>query len=235
MKSWTSIFVVNTPAASQDLTCLEVVKDELQISDESSDKSISRWITEVSASIRGYTRRTFIVEGVTETFFRGNPPPFAFGGSWTPPMVTGWYERFDNPETLKLKRFPVVNPIGTVTEDGTVLVENTDFSVDYETGLLYRLDPTDPSFPASHVRWTSTIISVVYNAGFATLADIPGEVSAAAVKMVTHRYTSRGRDPALRSIDVQGVQSESYWTGGSGLSLEITDLLDAVRDYRLTT
>ena len=55
------------------------------------------------------------------------------------------------------------------------------------------------------------------------------------MKTVTHRYTSRGRDPALRSIDVQGVQSESYWTGGSGLSLEITDLLDAVRDYRLTT
>lgn len=94
-----------------------------------------------------------------------------------------------------------------VTEDGTALVEHTDFVVSHDAGIVRRLSSDDI------VRWPVGKIVVSYTAGFAT---VPPALKAAAQDYVRMRLSERDRDPLLRSEAVEGLDSVSWRVAGAG-------------------
>lgn len=177
-----SIVEIITPASSQDLTILATVKAELDISDTASDAILTTYIQQASSFIAGITGRNFGSEEVRETFFLGR-------------TVT---------DTLKLARRPVT-VIASLTENDVALVEATDYAVDLEKGLLYRL---------GNLAWTyspSPSVVVEYTAGYALLGSLPIAIERAAVMLVKSYYFGNARDTGVRSESTEGLDSISYF------------------------
>ncbi len=106
-----------------------------------------------------------------------------------------------------------------------MLVDGTDFRIDYTNGQLMRLDTN--GYPR---HWPVYPIAVVYVGGFAT---IPSDVADAVIRMVRGRWNARGRDPMTRQISIPGVIEQQFWvpTGSEGgnLSPDVSDILDNYR------
>lgn len=204
-----SILTVTTAATSYDLTELSDVKDELGVKDGTSDTILQRYISSASLAAMQYCNRTFAVETLSEQFFADHPNRMVRGGV----------------KPLQLSRWPLIAGSTIVTEDSTLLVENTDYLVDKTNGQLTRLDASGLS-----VYWHPLPLTVVYSAGYAT---IPLDVEDAIIRMVTRRFASKGRDPNLKQQNVPGVIEQSWWistgTDSGNMSPDITDMLDNYR------
>src|SRR5581483_4195480 len=100
---------------SYDLTTLAIVKDELGITGTKSDATLKRYLSSASASAAQYCNRVFPVETIKDQIWaqRDRYPRIVPGGI----------------PALKLSRFPIVT-VASVTEDGTALVQDTDFIID---------------------------------------------------------------------------------------------------------
>lgn len=107
----------------------------------------------------------------------------------------------------------------------TGLVYGSDYTAQIGVGQLYRLDPR-----GRLADWEARPTTVNYYAGYET---IPADVVDAALRLLTNRFYSRGRDPNLREQDMPGVGRQTWWVGGppksGGMPLEIADLLDRYR------
>jgi hypothetical protein len=150
------VSTVLASTANYDLTDLATAKDELSLltTDTSNDAWLARAISQVSRAVKNHTNRVY-----------------------QPEFVQDWFDvrrrRYQVPigvRTLQLSRWPVlavtsvvISEIGEVPAT-LVLVENTDFLVDYDTGLLYRLD-SDTS-PSTLSAWEALPITVQYSAGY---------------------------------------------------------------------
>ncbi len=199
-----SIVTVTDAASSYDLTTLANAKAELGITDSASDVALRRYISSASVAAANYCDRVFVVETVSEQFI--------------PPQCYPYYSG----EILQLARFPII-AVTSVTEDDTVLVEDTDFSVDYKTGRLVRLASDGVSISV----WPIVSITVVYSAGYTTT---PADLEDAVIRMVTQRYSAKGRDSSLRSEEIPGVRSATYWiaTGAEAgnITPDVADVLN---------
>lgn len=175
-----------------DLTTLERVKMELSITSSSTDELLEFKIAEASSDIEAHLARKFASAEVSERFW---------GGSGCE-------------EYLLLDRFPVTE-IESVTVDDDV-IDDDEYRVDPETGILYRLDAS--GYPCAWT-WCKDIV-VVYTGGY----DLPGSddptlppaIEAATVELVTSYWTSRGRDPTVKSDEIPGIRSVTYWVGAIG-------------------
>lgn len=206
-----SILTVTTAASSYDLTTLDNVKAELNVSDNSKNTILKRYISSASVAAASYCNRVFQVETVSEQFFYGT------------------FERYNSVsrhtiKRLQLKRWPLT-AITSVTEDSTALVANTDYLADNSVGTLIRLgSDTKP------VAWSPLPLTVVYSAGYATT---PADVEDAVIRMVVKRYQAKGRDPSLKSENLPGVRDVTYWiatgTESGNMTPDITDILDGYR------
>jgi hypothetical protein len=207
------ITTVVTAASSYDLTTLAIVKDELSITDGSKDTSLRRYITSASAAAAQYCNRKFQVETVKDEFWPERGPR-----QWALP---GGVER------LQLTRWPVVT-VASVTENGSALVDGVDYRVDAENGALVRLDAG--LYPR---KWSAWPIAVQYDGGF---SEIPEDAADAVVRMVTKRYSAKGRDATLKQESIPGVLERQFWiaTGAEAgnMTPDITDILD---NYRVPT
>lgn len=194
----TIVTTVVTPASSYDLVDLATVKDDLMITDTSSDAFLSRVITRVSAEAKLFCNRVFQVETVLDKIF-----PWRDDVHFT--VVSG--ERM---QPVQLTRWPITaSP--TVTEDGTALVEGTDYLVKYDVGQLVRLDTN-----GRPKAWRSLPISAQYQAGFAT---VPPDVQDAAIRLINISWFGRTRDRMLRQENVPNVLEQSWWfASGPGTS-----------------
>jgi hypothetical protein len=205
-----AITTLVSAASSYDLTTLAVVKDELSISDASRDASLKRYITSASAAAAQYCNRRFQVETVKDEFW----PDRDFYSSPLPGGV----------RVIQLSRWPITSAV-VVLENGLTLVDGTDYRVDAENGQLIRLDAN--LYPRS---WHAFPISAQYSAGF---TDIPVEVEDAVVRMVTKRFSAKGRDSTLKAEDIPGVASRQFWiaTGedAGNMTPDISDVLDNYR------
>lgn len=109
---------------------------------------------------------------------------------------------------------------------GQVLTYGTDFTVDADKGWLVRLD----TFTGIAVKWEALPTTVIYQAGFAA---IPADVVDACLRLVTLRFSARGRDPMLRAVDTMGVGRKEYWVGGppksGSLPEEIAGMIELYR------
>jgi hypothetical protein len=190
---------VVTPAANHDLVTLDEVRDELEAK-RSQDRRLRRYIRDASAVIETYTRRVWRQETVKETFHPG----------WWFHDHHHWQrQRQDGrPKPLLLARYPVVAVIAL--NDGSDLTD-ADYMVQRDSGEVYRL--ADDGM--STLPWPGGLTTITYTAGY-PLAEIPPDVQQAVMTLVRHRYSSKGRDPALRSIVIPNVQEETYWVGAQG-------------------
>ncbi len=96
----------------------------------------------------------------------------------------------------------------SLTVDDVVLVENSDYIVDPESGLITRLISDCPS------RWCARKIVAVYVAGF---DPIPGDLKQAATDYFRALTLEGTRDPYVKSesVEVPGLESRrvDLWTG----------------------
>lgn len=203
--------LLSQPLSNYDLTTLGIIKDELDIKDNSKNATLQRYLSGASAAAAQYRNGKFHAEELQDEFWPDREPHN--------------YQLPGGADVLQLSRWPVASPIMSVTENGIVLVENTDFRVDYGIGRLIRLDQN--LYP---VRWSAWPIVAQFVGGF---DPIPDDVQDAIVRMVTRRYASKGRDPNLRQQTVPGILEQSWWiatgTDSGNMSPDISDILDNYR------
>lgn len=90
--------------------------------------------------------------------------------------------------------------------DTQTLVYGTDFTVDPVRGWLIRLN----SWTGVSEKWESEPVTVQYQGGY---ADIPDDLVDACLRLVTARFTARGRDPMIVERSQPTLGSTRYWVG----------------------
>lgn len=204
-----SILTVTSAASSYDLTTLANVKAELGITDGGSDAVLSRYISGASQAAAQFCNRVFPSETVSEQFLPRR------------------YDRFicSGVAPLQLWRWPLIT-VTSVTEDDVLLVADQDFLVDAKNGQLTRVDSSS-GFPRT---WPNVAIVVVYSAGY---ASIPADLEDAIIRMVTKRWSAKGRDSTLKQQSIPGVLEQTFWiatgTEAGNMTPDVTDILDNYR------
>lgn len=94
----------------------------------------------------------------------------------------------------------------TVSENGVALVEDTDFVVHDDRGVLERVSS------GYRAAWAVAPIVVEYTAGFenGSPSSVPPAIRAVASDYVGLRYSIAGRDPMVRSETVDDIDSVTY-------------------------
>ena len=219
MKS--SIIEVIDPAATYDLTTLEVAKDELGIDGNDVDVRLARWIRETSAYIQRHCNRVLARETVRETWHGAD--------YWYLPEVS------QEVRPLTLRRYPVVEiaSFGSVDEDPPLTVD--DYQLDAYRGRLWRLNEGQRSYWSWH--WSNTALmslEITYTGGYDQNA-LPPDLQAACLALLKIRNDTFGRDRFLRSQDIPGVLREEYNNpaapGQAGLPPEICEMLRPFQEF----
>lgn len=196
------MLTITTPPNTYDLTTLETIKAELKITTNTNDPNLIRWIHEASEIVATYCGRVFGLQVMVET------------------QRDCWGK-----EELILEGFPIVT-ITSIVEDGVTL-DNDEFEVDADAGLIYRLDDD------FRICWQGDKVVVTYSAGYDLLDAVPRDLERAVIEMIKLQYFGAQRDPLARSVDVPGVMSKTYWVGTIGdngaLPPSVTALLDPFR------
>lgn len=203
------ISTVIAAAQTYDLTTLAAVKDELSITTNVSDATLKRYITGASFAAAQECNRVFPVESLSDAFIRK--------------ADANSYLFFKQASPLQLSRWPIV-AVTSVVEGTTTLTKDTDFLVDGANGQLIRLNsngcPTAWCVPPT----------ASYSAGF---DPIPADLEDAVIRMVTKRWSAKGRDATLKEENIPGVIERQFWiaTGADAgnLTPDIADILDNYR------
>lgn len=198
------MLTIITAGVSRALTTFDAVKAELAMSDGTDDIFISSLVEQASAAVEGWCGHPLAAETVRETFdVRCS---------------------FAAPDLL-LSRIPVTSVL-SVTVDGSVLAEDR-YEFDGEAGFLYALTST-----ASRGYWSPGRVAVEYAAGYVLPGQegrtLPHDIERAAIIIARNAYASRGRDPTLRSDDVEGIGSQAFGLASTFTS-EVAELLARYR------
>lgn len=186
------------------LTNLSRVKAFLGITASTNDALLTTLINGVSAEIQQWLSRDIVQ--ATET----NEKKTAWGGD----------------DAIYLRHYPIVS-VTTVTEDGTALVEDTDFEhtqADDRAGRLARISGGDP-YP-----WTTGTrnIAVTYAHGFAT---VPEGLAQAATELVAHDF--RSSTPGGARLALSGNSLDTGGTSGyTSRAAAFADQLTRLLPYR---
>lgn len=185
-------------AATYDLTDLATVHDELRIptGTTTDDPFLTRAITQVSTAIQRHCNRVFAVETVRDVVYpERDDYPFQVPGGVSP---------------LQLTRWPVIGVASVVVADGpgseSRQLSRGHYRVDARNGQLVRLDRYT-KYPSP---WYPVRTLVTYEAGYAV---IPADLVDVALRLITSRFYSRGRDPTLKSQSQPGLGDQAYWVG----------------------
>jgi hypothetical protein len=212
---------VTTQASTSDLTTLLNVLGDLDINDATAATRLylRRLISQCSADFATFCNRTFGLQTYTVTISQdGRPGSGIF-----------WNTR----ESIHL-RAPLVS-VTSVTEDGTVLVLNTDYVLDIENATIWRID-TD----GNPRGWSREKIVIVYKAGWllpgmvdAAAVALPADIEGKALRFIKVCYLERGRDTFVKSENVAGVGSLTYGSTPpeGNMPSDIIDFLE--QNYRV--
>lgn len=200
--------VVSAAASTYDLVTLAIVKDELNVTGTGDDAKLRRYIASASLAISSYCNRVFAQETVVDTFDLARARLQYFGEA-----------------SLQATRWPVIS-VSSVIQADTTLEAGTDFRVDSDAALLYRLNAS-----GLDTSWLSSPVVVTYDGGFAT---IPADLQDAAIRLVRGRWFAKDRDPLARSVSIPGVQDIQYWVPtGSDAGNMPSDVVDLIDGYRV--
>jgi hypothetical protein len=202
------MFTVQTATTSTGLTTLAAVKAELQITGNAEDAYLEEQILRVSAAITTYLNVATSNTG-SRTLFKETL------------VETVRYPV----KRMVLSRYPVTS-IASLVEDGTT-VDPTLYEVDGAYGIVTRYDAN------SYKRdWCFRKCVITYDGGFAT---IPKDIEDACIGIIKGVRSARTRDPLVKSEDIPGVLSTTYWVGAVGQAQgefppEIAAKLDGYRN-----
>lgn len=207
------MLTVDTPADSQDLVTLAVVKSALGVEDAKQDDNLKRLISQASAMIAKYCNRVFIKEAVTETF---RPVHGHHHHGW----YRGAHDR-SNRQFLLLSRRPVTE-VTSVTESEAV-VDPIGYALDPNEGSIERLCGDRSAY------WHGTCVAS-YTGGYAP-ADVPPDLQGAAIDLVAFIRQRASRDPTLRSTEIPGVINETFQqVTATGIPDHVTCVIDEYRN-----
>jgi len=100
---------------------------------------------------------------------------------------TEYAEPFNDTARLIVEQFPII-AIGTITLNDIVLTENTDYLVDTDTGIIYRLN--DENWYTSYYDG----LKIEYTAGW-TLSNMPSDIQQITRQLVaSYYYQQSGRE-----------------------------------------
>jgi hypothetical protein len=211
-----SIFLVVTPAATQDLTTLETVKDELGIIGNDDDRRLARWIRDSSGYIARWCNRTFGAETVSELWRASD--------RWSIP------DSSLVPRPLNLRRYPIVR-IDSVTEDDNPVLDPASYEFDPGRGLVWRL----MEGASNRTHWWAAKLLIVYSGGYDVPRSGPPELEQACLMLIKDRHDTISRDRMQRSQNIPGVLEEQWWNpaapGQPGMPPEIAEILTPFRAY----
>lgn len=206
---------VLTPAATNDLTVLATVKEELGIAPEDTTKDLRllRLISEASSIVAQACKR----EGFGRALYR---------------------ETFSSHHGTHWRRHGVIleqdlNPvIETVTVDG-VEVDASGYALD--SGILRRriLGNASTILIGSY-GWNCHRLEITYWAGWELLAGVPPAVERVALDVVSalwSRRTAMLRDPSIRSEQIDGVGTITYGTQAAAAPLVDTARYPVLEQY----
>lgn len=228
-----SILTVVTPATSQALAALADVKAELGITTTAEDANLATWIDEASGVVSDYCNRTFGIETDLETFrmrmqFGSGYAGGAVYGSYLNSSGLGFGQEVDK---IVLRRAPVTE-FTSIVEDDITLVEETDFTCDYSTGIITRLCNDFER------RWCFRKLLVTYTAGYNLAENLPSALKRGTITLVKTLRAAATRDPYLMSEAIPGVRTVQYAVGryagtGSGATTwPPDDVVNAIAPYR---
>ncbi len=191
-----SIVTIAEPASETALTTLARVKLELNITSEDAnrDEVLQDKIDEASDDIEASLGFRVARETAVETF---------------------WHEQYDAmPDKLILDRTPVAS-IESVVVDGESY-DPSRWRLDPGTGELFALDCA--GWPCVWFFFKSIVVT--YAGGYilpdASDRNLPKGIEGACIDLVSSFWAAKGRDPALKSYEVPGVISKSFWVGSVG-------------------
>jgi len=200
-----SILVVTTPADSEELTTLETVKAELELTDGSFDARLTSYITQASAICGDYCNTTFGLASYTETYLAGT-----------------------SSDLLVLARRPLTTVTSVVEADQT-LDPVTDYMLDKPRGIIQRLPGNMQGWawgwvgerpPSLRWGWGQPKIIVTYEAGYGLLDGLPPAIERACIELVKMAYFTGPRDPSLVQINIPGVVERRYSAARGDISAE---------------
>jgi Phage gp6-like head-tail connector protein len=168
-----------TAPDSHLLVDLNAVKVQLDISDSSQDDLLDQLIAGASAVIESYLGRPILSQEVRETW-----------------RQMSWKQR----DSLVTSYAPILS-LESVTENQVDLLENTDFEVEYPTGVFYR---TSDGF---RYRWGHEI-KIDYFTGYDT---VPTVISQVCTDLVGYAYHQTQMNPAIQMEMTEGVGRTAYF------------------------
>lgn len=206
-----SLVKITVAPATSKLTTLAAAQTEC-----GTDDDVSALIDRASAVIAAYCGRAFGLQTVQETFRRSH-------AYWQDPL-RAWAR---DARPLLLRYAHVVTPSSLAIDGGTGLVVDTDYEIDLDAGMLWRL------FSGTRQRWQcSTNIVAVYQTGWNLPNDgspnLPGDVEAACLAIIRAAFFFVGSDPSVSLDRTEGVGELRYFAkSASGLVIDagIADML----------
>lgn len=198
-----SIVTVSEPVSDAALTTLPRVKQELNITVSTFDDILQDKIDEASDDIEAALGFRVVRETAVQTF---------------------WHEQYDTiPDRLLLARTPVVS-IASVVVDGNT-IDPSLYRLDAKTGELFALDSA--GYPCVWQFCRDVVIT--HTGGYilpdASNRDLPKGIEGACIDLVSSFWAAKGRDPALKSLDIPGVSTSQYWVGAVGEDGELPPLV----------
>lgn len=205
-----SNITVVTPPVSFDLTTLDVVRDELEVTDHRHDPRLTRWIHDASAQVCDYLGRDLAEQTVQETFFM---------------PLHGWERASDR---LLLRSWPVTS-VTSIAVDGIGWAAES-YLIRKAEGEIINLDQFGRRSP-----WRGFRADVVYTHGFGLIGDLPRAIERATLLLLRAWFAARSRDPALRSESVAGIVTQQWFdaatvAANSGMPPEACALLDPYKE-----
>lgn len=215
-----TILTVTTPAADRRLLTAAELRAAVGVSGDANDAELDVLglrvadVLATSCLIRrgGVAPPTFRQETVTEKFT--------------------FSERAGQ---LMLSRTPIASITSIVEKPGSdPLVADTDYEVDVNAGMVYRLHSGRRSWWGYYWGFCADDpITVIYQAGWAT---VPEPLKMAAAKFVQSEWATSGtgtgtpgRDPNLKRLNVPGVADREWWVDpktDTAIPAEVMDILN---------
>nr|WP_314074429.1 phage head-tail connector protein [uncultured Roseococcus sp.] len=205
-----SILTLTDPATERKLCTVAQVKAELGIEGGGEDDALTVLITQASAAIESYCKRSLVLEGVQELFRPGR-----------------------RLEEIVLARYPVVDGASIIV-DGAAL-DATDYEIDAMAGLAWRLSGDHRiAWTARKIVVGYDAGYVLPTQG--TAGTLPPDIQRACITLVTSYRQNAGRDLSVRSESAQDVGTTSWLDPRAGMEAllpQVAGLLAPYREQRL--
>jgi hypothetical protein len=221
-----------TPPVTSDLTLLDTVREELDITDRKHDKKLIRWIHNASAAVQDYLQRPLGIAQYEEEFQHEQIANVAL-------------RRYGDPWKLRLRYYPITRVDSVQIDDQVLDPIYWDFNAD---GFMTKLHSSSVPWLAEfgQLGWTGGYgswqqpgreVTITYWAGYELIGDLPRAIETAVLTAIRHRWAIGSRDPTLRSESVGQILSQSYWnptsSDNAALPQEAVSLLQPYREISI--